>query len=571
MIDAPEAPPAAGRPRVPSEDDEAEQHLAILQHGSREQKIAARFALARIFERRGLLDEAAELYERNVLVGVRERGLYERLAAVYRRRGEQDLADEVLREAARLPASHDPTPPRPPSAPEGTPREVPVYARVEPVLGLAGAGPSAGLSGAVRQAALLGGAALLVFVAAATLVVTEPWTLLPPRLPAAPPLAGVLPPAESASKPVERTSLPVLAALRDRIGPRRVGAFLEDAQVDEAGNARQRTELGELTWRRDTGLATFSDGQQTWIETSRGLQRRLVQERFAWEEALPTGGGAISTTAATTAADYAFMSPTALVRKDSLLPATRIVTYYGNPLSPLMGVLGQDEPDVMVARLKQQAQAFAAADPSRPVQPALSLITPTAQHSPGNDGLYRLRMTPQLIEEVAGWAERNNLLLFLDVQVGRSTVEAELQPLLPYLKRPYVHLALDPEFAMQPDQVPGEVIGSLDARDINYASRLLADLVAAERLPPKVLVVHRFLGEMVTNSRDIRLDPRVQVVINMDGFGSKEAKVSKYDWLVGEQQVQYAGLKGFYEHDAPLMTVREMLDLTPSPDFIMYQ
>jgi hypothetical protein len=141
-------------------------------------------------------------------------------------------------------------------------------------------------------------------------------------------------------------------------------------------------------------------------------------------------------------------------------------------------------------------------------------------------------MPAELIEEVAGWAADNDLLLILDVQVGRSTVADELAVLLPYLSRPDVHLALDPEFAMGGSQVPGETIGSLDGSDINAAVRSLAELVEAECLPPKVLIVHQFLPSMVTNPELIESDPRVQVVRVMDGFGAPATKITKYTTFV---------------------------------------
>src|SRR3712207_6334342 len=186
----------------------------------------------------------------------------------------------------------------------------------------------------------------------------------------------------------------------------------------------------------------------------------------------------------------------------------------------------------MIAGLKATASAYAEADPSRPVKMALELITPLAQSGAGADGLYRARMSAELIDQVAGWAADNNLLLILDVQVGRSSVADEVSVLLPYLRRPDVHLALDPEFAMPPGEAPGEAIGTLDASDINVAINLLAEVVDAEGLPPKVLIVHRFLPSMVTNAAEIASDRRVQVVIDMDGFGGPAAKISKYDAFI---------------------------------------
>jgi hypothetical protein len=158
-------------------------------------------------------------------------------------------------------------------------------------------------------------------------------------------------------------------------------------------------------------------------------------------------------------------------------------------------------------------------------------------------------MADGLIDTVASWAEERGWILFLDVQTGQSTVEAELQPLLPFLRRPYVHLALDPEFAMKGGGIPGKRIGTLDAAEVNHAIDVLANLVTEHKLPPKVLVVHRFTRRMLTNTDSIRLDPRVQVVIQMDGFGSPYLKQDAYRFWISPYPVQYAGFKLFYRND----------------------
>ena len=255
-----------------------------------------------------------------------------------------------------------------------------------------------------------------------------------------------------------------------------------------------------------------------------------------------------------------------------VLPERRIVAYYGNPLTGLMGVLGEQPLTETVQRLRRQAQAYADADPLRPVQPAFQVITPVAQDKPGLDGLFRLRMSPDVLDDVTEVAEREHVLLILDVQIGQSTVADELRPLLPYLRRPYVHLALDPEFAMADGRgKPGEVIGTLDATDVNLAVRVLTDVVAAEGLPPKVLIVHRFLQGMLTNYNAVQPSPSVQVVVDMDGFGAPHVKLDKYQTFVREQAIQYGGVKLFYKHDAPLWSPAEVLGLEPPPDVVIYQ
>src|SRR6476661_6464049 len=171
----------------------------------------------------------------------------------------------------------------------------------------------------------------------------------------------------------------------------------------------------------------------------------------------------------------------------SLLPEHRIVAFYGNPKSTRMGILGQLPPEEMLPKLEQTATEWAKADPGRPVMPALHLIATVAQGKPGSGAKYRLRHSDQTIEQVLGWAEERGWLVFLDVQIGHSTVPDELARLVKYLELPYVHLALDPEFAMKLGGIPGRRIGTLDATDVNYAVRLLAEIVDRKKVPPKVL------------------------------------------------------------------------------------
>ena len=259
---------------------------------------------------------------------------------------------------------------------------------------------------------------------------------------------------------------------------------------------------------------------------------------------------------------------------NSLLPKNRIVVYYGNPLSKKMGVLGEYPESVMIAKLQQEVHNFQVADPATPVIPGLHLIVSVAQGSPGKNGTYRLRMTDSLIDHWCKLAESKGYLIFLDVQVGHSTVQSELQPLLPYLKRPYVHLALDPEFSMHHASegvVPGRKVGVMDAAEINYAIRTLADIVKQNKIPPKVLVIHRYTQKMVSNYRDIRPVPEVQVVMNMDGFGQPWLKRDSYDAYERMQPVQYTGFKLFYKNDKPMLTREEVVKLKPSPLFITFQ
>jgi len=255
----------------------------------------------------------------------------------------------------------------------------------------------------------------------------------------------------------------------------------------------------------------------------------------------------------------------------SLLPEHRIVAFYGNSKSTRMGILGQLPPEQMLPKLERTATEWAKADPGRKVMPALHLIVTVAQGKPGADGAYRLRHSDTSIEQVLGWAEERGWIVFLDVQTGWSSVQAELPRLVKYLERPYVHLALDPEFAMKNGGVPGHRMGTMDAAEVNHAVRLLADIVDRKKLPPKVLVVHRFTQRMLTNRDQIVLDPRVQVVVDMDGYGAPWHKKSAYKWFIVQQPVQYTGFKLFLKNDKPMMTPAQVIGLWPSPLYVQYQ
>jgi hypothetical protein len=260
----------------------------------------------------------------------------------------------------------------------------------------------------------------------------------------------------------------------------------------------------------------------------------------------------------------------------ALLPNNRIVAFYGNPLSKKMGVLGEYPKDEMLAKLDKEVARWAKADPSHPVIPALHLIATVAQGAPGKNGLYRLQMRDSMVNEIYSWIKAKKGLFFVDVQVGKSTLEAELPRLRPILENPDVHLAVDPEFSMAPSgKVPGTKIGTLDAKDINWAVNFLDEIARAKNLPPKILIVHRFTRPMVTNARQIKYTPHVQVVMDMDGWGPPWLKFDSYHDYVKAEPVQFTGFKLFFHNDTKkgdaLLTPSEVLRLTPRPLYIQYQ
>jgi len=261
----------------------------------------------------------------------------------------------------------------------------------------------------------------------------------------------------------------------------------------------------------------------------------------------------------------------------AILPFNRIVSYYGNLYSKQMGILGELPKDSMFRKLRSEVKKWSEADSMLPVIPALHYICVTAQGSPGAGNVYRLRMPFRQIDTILSWASQINALVFLDVQVGMSTLEKELPQLEKYLAMPNVHLGIDPEFSMKTGKKPGTVIGTMDATDINYAISYLKSLVEKNNLPPKILVVHRFTQAMVTNYKQIKPNPSVQVVMDMDGWGTAPRKVNTYRSFIYPQPVQFTGFKIFYKNDTKRvnatkeMQPADVLKLTPQPVYIQYQ
>lgn len=260
----------------------------------------------------------------------------------------------------------------------------------------------------------------------------------------------------------------------------------------------------------------------------------------------------------------------------ALLPFNRIVAYYGNFYSKRMGVLGEYPIEQMLSMLKTEKKKWEDADPYTPVIPAIHYIATVAQATAGKEGKYILRMPDEQIDHALDLARQVDGIVFLDMQVGLSTLEYELPLLEKYLQMPNVHLGVDPEFSMKFGNPPGEVIGTLDAADINFATQYLASLVNKNHLPPKIIVVHRFTQNMVTNYKKILPLPEVQIVMDMDGWGTKEKKKGTYNRVVAPEPVQFMGIKLFYKNDLKspstgLLTPKEVLDLTPAPIYIQYQ
>jgi hypothetical protein len=249
------------------------------------------------------------------------------------------------------------------------------------------------------------------------------------------------------------------------------------------------------------------------------------------------------------------------------LSEAQVLSYYGSPYTADMGILGELPPAALLQRLQTHARSYDALNGETAVRPAFHIVYATAQSEPQRSGSYLLHLDDETLQEYIDLACENGLLVFLDLQIGHSDVETEVRRILPYLEFPHVNVALDPEFAMAPGEIPGESIGSLDAADINAAQAILDEFLAERELPDKILVVHQFTPGMLTRPELLDEYERVKLVIDMDGFGPSEIKRVKYGWFAAP--AEHSGIKLFFRQDPDLMSDADVLAL--EPDVIIYQ
>ena len=201
----------------------------------------------------------------------------------------------------------------------------------------------------------------------------------------------------------------------------------------------------------------------------------------------------------------------------------------------------------------------------------MELITVVAAAHPEEGGRYNTRADDAVIGRYLRAARRAKALLVLDIQPGRSDFYTETVRLQKWLEQPDVGLALDPEWRMGPDEVPGNVIGAVEAREVNATSAWLAQLVKQRNLPEKLFLIHQFTDEMVDDTQ-LQERPGLAMVLNADGFGSQAIKKAKYRAFTrSPREFFHQGFKLFYREDSDLMTPREVLRLRPPPDVVIYE
>jgi hypothetical protein len=293
---------------------------------------------------------------------------------------------------------------------------------------------------------------------------------------------------------------------------------------------------------------------------------------------VPTSGSVVVTVLATSAdpaggvvverVDFSFSASAAPEPRAADPTGELIVAFYGHPRAPILGVAGEGTPEQALERLLAQAGPYEVT--GRPIVPAFELISTLVTASPGPDGLYRSRATETELRRYLEVIRTVQGRLILDIQPGRADVLDEARAYESLLVEPEVGLALDPEWVVGPNQTPTGRIGTLDAADINRVSAYLSALVTANDLPPKILIIHRFKPDMVTNTDLIDSPPGVRILFHADGEGGPSAKIADYDNLMPPRFEK--GIKIFYDEDSPTMTPLQLLDrANPDPTYISYQ
>ena len=259
-------------------------------------------------------------------------------------------------------------------------------------------------------------------------------------------------------------------------------------------------------------------------------------------------------------------------KENSIFRSCQVVTYYGYPGVPGLGVLGEFDSDAeLVAGLQALARLYDDANGFRQVAAGFHIIAAVAQANATPDGSYLARIPSPVIEHYIALAEANDFILFLDVQMGHSTIDAEIDPLLPYLRNPRVHLALDPEWATPPGVPPGAIIGGMDAGAINRAQQILQAVAEEAGLPSKILMVHQFTNEMIRQRESLADYPAVDLLIVMDGFGGRQIKVNHYLAYAADGVAEHGGMKLFIDEDSNIFTPADASRIAPQPDYITYQ
>ena len=199
----------------------------------------------------------------------------------------------------------------------------------------------------------------------------------------------------------------------------------------------------------------------------------------------------------------------------------------------------------------------------RALQPVYELIVTVADASPGADTTTATTSRASWSQDYVRAAHRHGALLLLDLQTGRSPFPVVAKRWAWALQKPWVGLALDPEWRMGPHQVPATV-DRLGARRRGQPHLGLALTARAARhsLPEKLFVLHQFRLSMLPDIGRIVHRPGLAMVQHTDGFGTRGQKLATYHAVARPHQFRQ-GFKLFYHWDIHRFTPQQVRRIRP--------
>lgn len=256
----------------------------------------------------------------------------------------------------------------------------------------------------------------------------------------------------------------------------------------------------------------------------------------------------------------------------TIFPSRFLFGWCGSPGAPALGQLGIGDLDVQLDRMMSVCPEWTVGGR---ILPVVELIATVVQAAPGRDGLFRTRVSDEVIQTWLTAARTRGALLLLNIQPGRASFLDEAMAYERWLTEPDVGLALDPEWSIRPGQKPGEVFGSTTGEVVNQVAAYLSGLVSAHRLPEKALIVHVLRPSILRDPLALRPHLGVALVKSVDGIGAAADKTDTYHLVMkGTPAFFRPGFKLFFDEDAregPLMTPAQVLALTPRPDYVLYE
>lgn len=254
-------------------------------------------------------------------------------------------------------------------------------------------------------------------------------------------------------------------------------------------------------------------------------------------------------------------------------PSRRMVALYGHPAGPALGALGEQGIKDSIQRAKKLAKRYQPHS-KEPVIPAFEIIATIASSSAGKDRDYSAETD---VDELRPWVDaagEAGVYVVLDLQPGRSDFLAQAKMYADLLKEPHVGLALDPEWRLGKGERHMEQIGSVSAAEINKVSDWLANLTRKHSLPQKVLILHQFQYQMITDRQKLKTThPELAMVLHADGHGNPGQKMETWRALRHDLPKNIRmGWKNFYDEDTPTFSPeRTYTEVKPVPWFVSYQ